>query len=68
MAELKIRPGGKSVTAFLGLRHSIGVAAAHGLHPITLSVNAEYDSALGLYRSQGFRQTETVVCHSLDLT
>lgn len=49
------------------LRHAVGFARARGLHPIHLSVNAENESALTLYLTEGFRLTETVVCYALDL-
>jgi ribosomal protein S18 acetylase RimI-like enzyme len=37
-----------------------------GLDPVVLSVNAENEAALRLYRSEGFVLTETVVCYALD--
>lgn len=48
------------------LRHAISFARQSGLQSIVLCVNAENDSALRLYLSEGFTLTETVVCYALD--
>lgn len=50
------------------LRHACSFAAVKGLNPVILSVNAENETALGLYKSEGFVLTETVVCYALDCT
>jgi mycothiol synthase len=48
------------------LRYACSFAAGMGLDPVILSVNAENEAALRLYRSEGFVLTETVVCYALD--
>jgi mycothiol synthase len=48
------------------LRYACSYAAGKGLNPVILSVNAENGTALGLYKSEGFVLTETVVCYALD--
>jgi mycothiol synthase len=48
------------------LRYACSFAAGMGLDPVVLSVNAENEAALRLYRSEGFVLTETVVCYALD--
>lgn len=47
------------------LRSGVSFALEKGFPSVILSVNAENDSALSLYRSEGFELTETVVCYSL---
>lgn len=46
------------------LRHAVCFAVWRGLQPVYLSLNAENDSALHLYRSEGFVVMDTVVCYS----
>ena len=48
------------------LRHAVCFAAWRGLQPVFLSLNAENDRALHLYRSEGFVVTDTIVCFSID--
>jgi ribosomal protein S18 acetylase RimI-like enzyme len=48
------------------LKHAVCFAAARGLQPVFLSLNAENDRALHLYRSEGFVVTDKVVCFSRD--
>jgi mycothiol synthase len=48
------------------LRYACTFAAGEGLNPVILSVNAENETALMLYRSEGFVLTETMVCYALD--
>ena len=48
------------------LRYACSFAACKALNPVILSVNAENETALGLYKSEGFVVTETVVCYALD--
>jgi mycothiol synthase len=48
------------------LQHAVCFAAWCGLQPVYLSLNAENDRALHLYRSEGFVVTDTVVCYSRD--
>ncbi len=48
------------------LRHAVCFAAWRGLQPVFLSLNAENDRALHLYRSEGFVVTDTVICFSRD--
>jgi mycothiol synthase len=48
------------------LRHGVAFAASHGLSPVILAVNAENETALELYRSEGFSLTESLVCYRLD--
>jgi mycothiol synthase len=49
------------------LRYAWTIAHRHGLRPVMLSVNAENETALGLYRSEGFVLVETIVCYALEL-
>jgi mycothiol synthase len=46
------------------LRHAVCSAVWRGLRPVYLSLNAENDAALQLYRSEGFVVMDTVVCYS----
>jgi mycothiol synthase len=48
------------------LRYAVAFAVSNGLQPVYLSVNGENETALGLYISEGFVLTETVVCYALD--
>ena len=48
------------------LKHAVCFAAWRGLRPVFLSLNAENDRALHLYRSEGFVVTEKVICFSRD--
>jgi mycothiol synthase len=48
------------------LRYAGAFAVRHGFLTVVLSVNAENESALGLYRSEGYVLTDTVVCYALD--
>ena len=48
------------------LRYACAFAAGRGLDPVVLSVNAENDTALGLYQAEGFAVAEAVVCYALD--
>ncbi|MBN1438940.1 MAG: GNAT family N-acetyltransferase [Anaerolineales bacterium] len=47
------------------LRHAKAFARQNGLRSVILSVNAENESAIRLYRSEGFFPVETAVCYSL---
>jgi mycothiol synthase len=46
------------------LRYACSFAAGKGLDPVILSVNAENEAALSLYRSEGFVLTHTMVCYA----
>jgi mycothiol synthase len=46
------------------LRYACSFAAGKGLDPVILSVNAENETALSLYRSEGFVLTETIICYA----
>jgi mycothiol synthase len=48
------------------LRYARNFAVTSGLSPVILSVNAENEKALTLYRSEGFRPVKTLVCYSMD--
>jgi mycothiol synthase len=48
------------------LRHAVCFATWRGLRPVFLSLNAENDTALRLYQSEGFVVTDTMVCFSRD--
>ena len=48
------------------LKHAVCFAAWRGLQPVFLSLNAENDRALQLYRSEGFIVTVKVTCFSRD--
>jgi mycothiol synthase len=48
------------------LRYGVAFAASQGLSPVILAVNAENETALELYRSEGFSLTESLVCYRLD--
>jgi len=48
------------------LRYAGAFALNRGFHSVILSVNAENESALGLYKSEGYVLTDTVVCYALD--
>lgn len=47
------------------LRAGVSFAVTRGFPAVILSVNAENESALSLYRSEGFEVIETVVCYRL---
>jgi ribosomal protein S18 acetylase RimI-like enzyme len=47
------------------LRYGVSSAHSAGFSKAVLSVNAENETALRLYRSEGFLTVETVVCYSL---
>ena len=49
----------------LMLRAALGVALRQDLSPVYLSVNAENDSAVGLYLSEGFVKDIAMVCYTL---
>ena len=49
----------------LMLRKSVDVALGAGLSPVYLSVDAENDSAVGLYLSEGFVKEIAMVCYTL---
>ena len=49
----------------LMLRKSVDVALRAGLSPVYLSVDAENDSAVGLYLSEGFVKDVAMVCYTL---
>ncbi|OGR25580.1 MAG: hypothetical protein A2139_14375 [Desulfobacca sp. RBG_16_60_12] len=48
------------------LRYAGAFALRRGFLTVVLSVNAENESALGLYRSEGYELIDTVVCYALD--
>jgi ribosomal protein S18 acetylase RimI-like enzyme len=48
------------------LRHAVYFATWQGLRPVYLSLNAENNTALRLYQSEGFVVTDTMVCYSRD--
>ena len=48
------------------LHYAGAFASSRGLHSVVLSVNAENETALGLYRSEGYELIDTVVCYALD--
>jgi ribosomal protein S18 acetylase RimI-like enzyme len=48
------------------LGYAIATALGKRLHPVVLSVSAENEAALGLYKSEGFTTTKTMVCYTLD--
>jgi mycothiol synthase len=48
------------------LRYARSFAAGKGLDPVILSANAENETALRLYKTEGFVVTETTVCYALD--
>jgi mycothiol synthase len=47
------------------LRYGLALAARKGLHPVLLSVNAENEAALGLYRAEGFVPIEKMICYAM---
>lgn len=48
------------------LRYATAYALQHRLTPVILSVNAENDTAVRLYQSEGFELIQSVVCYALD--
>jgi ribosomal protein S18 acetylase RimI-like enzyme len=48
------------------LRHAVGFAVQNRFGSVVLSVNAENESALRLYQSEGFSVIETMVCYAKD--
>lgn len=48
------------------LRYAIAFAAGKGIYRIVLSVSAANETALSLYRSEGFEVSESVACYVLD--
>jgi mycothiol synthase len=46
------------------LRYAVAFAVSNGLQPVFLSVNAENNTALGLYTSEGFVLAENLVCYA----
>jgi len=50
------------------LRYARAFALTQGLHPIVLSVNAENEKALALYKVEGFETIDTMICYALDLS
>lgn len=48
------------------LRYACSFAVGKRLNPVILSVNAENEAALRLYKSEGFVLMETFVCYVLD--
>jgi mycothiol synthase len=48
------------------LRYAGAFALRRGFRTVVLSVHAENESALGLYRSEGYELIDTVVCYALD--
>lgn len=66
IATLSIAPDWRGQGLGRGLlRHGINLACEAGLSPVWLSVNAENDSALRLYRFEGFELNETVACYAI---
>jgi len=49
----------------LMLRKAVNVARCHELSPVYLSVNAENESAVSLYLSEGFVEDTAMVCYTL---
>lgn len=49
------------------LRSAIQVARQNGLYPVSLSVNAENESAVELYLSEGFVKDTVMVCYRLNI-
>jgi mycothiol synthase len=48
------------------LRYAVGFAVQNRFGSVVLSVNAENESALRLYQSEGFSVIETMVCYAKD--
>lgn len=49
------------------LRHAVDFAVRRGFGSVVLSVNAENETALWLYRSEGFAVIDTMVCYAQDV-
>jgi GNAT superfamily N-acetyltransferase len=49
------------------LRHGVDLAARRDFHSVALAVNAENESALRLYLSEGFQPIKTMVCYAMQL-
>jgi mycothiol synthase len=47
------------------LRYAVAFALKNGLGPLSLSVHADNEAAITLYRSEGFALTTTMVCYAL---